>query len=180
MDSMFWGSRAPWGRSEADGAKPPVKPGLKMPVLGVLILPAAPPLVKPPSSGLRIWTARRSLGRFCPAFRLPLAAAPVLNFWHWRPRWRAGEKGLSERRSLSSNRSCAWVCLWSAEVGPRQLWVMPTRAAAARSGSPAHSRSGSERQSSRPVAPRSAPRLFAAKCQQVFEWYAEPFGARQE
>jgi hypothetical protein len=47
VDSMFWGSRAPWGRSEdrcdgagseADGAKPPVKPGHKMPVLGVLVL----------------------------------------------------------------------------------------------------------------------------------------------
>ena len=47
MDSMFWGSRAPWGRSEdrcdgagseADGAKPPVKPGHKLPVLGVLVI----------------------------------------------------------------------------------------------------------------------------------------------
>src|SRR6185295_11712290 len=47
VDLMFWGSRAPWGRSEdrcdgagseADGAKPPVKPGHKLPVLGVLVL----------------------------------------------------------------------------------------------------------------------------------------------
>ena len=47
LDAMFRGSRAPWGRSEdrcdgagseADGAKPPVKPGHKMPVLGVLVL----------------------------------------------------------------------------------------------------------------------------------------------
>jgi hypothetical protein len=46
VDSMFRGSRAPWGRSEdrcdgagseADGAKPPVKPGHKLPVLGVLV-----------------------------------------------------------------------------------------------------------------------------------------------
>src|ERR1035438_5341565 len=47
---MFWGSRAPWGRSEdrcdgagseADGAKPPVKPGHEMPVLGVLVFVGA-------------------------------------------------------------------------------------------------------------------------------------------
>jgi len=45
VDVMFRGSRAPWSRSEdrcdgagseADGAKPPVKPGRK-PVLGVLV-----------------------------------------------------------------------------------------------------------------------------------------------
>jgi hypothetical protein len=44
LDSMFRGGRAPWGRSEdrcdgdgseADGAKLPVKPGPKLPVLGV-------------------------------------------------------------------------------------------------------------------------------------------------
>ena len=46
VETMFRGSRAPWSRSEdrcdgagseADGAKPPVKPGQKMPVLGVLV-----------------------------------------------------------------------------------------------------------------------------------------------
>jgi hypothetical protein len=46
VDSMFGGSRAPLGRaedrcdgagSEADGAKPPVKPGPMLPVLGVLV-----------------------------------------------------------------------------------------------------------------------------------------------
>jgi hypothetical protein len=63
VDSMFWGSRAPWGRSEdrcdgagseADGAKPPVKPGHKLPVLGVLVFVGRSALVKPLSSGLRI------------------------------------------------------------------------------------------------------------------------------
>lgn len=49
VDSMFRGSRAPGGRSEdrcdgagseAEGAKPPVKPGHKMAVLGVLVFRA--------------------------------------------------------------------------------------------------------------------------------------------
>jgi len=81
VDSMFRGSRAPWGRSEdrcdgagseADGAKPPVKPGQKMPVLGVLVFKDGSALVKPLSSGLRIDKARRSPGRFCPALLLVL------------------------------------------------------------------------------------------------------------
>jgi hypothetical protein len=68
LDSMFRGSRAPWGRSEdrcdgdgseADGAKPPVKPGPKLPVLGVLVFLNKSALVNPPSSGLRINQARR-------------------------------------------------------------------------------------------------------------------------
>jgi len=80
LDSMFRGSRAPWGRSEdrcdgagseADGAKPPVKPGPMMPVLGVLVFPGGPALVKPRSSGLRIEKARRPPGRFGPALRMP-------------------------------------------------------------------------------------------------------------
>jgi hypothetical protein len=74
---MLRRSRALWGRSEdrcdgagseADGAKPPVKPGQKMPVLGVLVFRNRSALVKPPSSGFRINKARRSPGRFCPAF----------------------------------------------------------------------------------------------------------------
>ena len=91
MDSMFRGSRAPWGRSEdrcdgagseAEGAKPPVKPGHQMPVLGVLVFGDKSALVKPPSSGLRIDKARRSAGRFCPALHLPFVAAPVLSYEH--------------------------------------------------------------------------------------------------
>ena len=46
LDSMFWGGRAPWGRSEdrsdgvgseTGGAIPPVKPGHKLPVLRALV-----------------------------------------------------------------------------------------------------------------------------------------------
>src|ERR1035437_1609784 len=78
---MFRGSRAPWGRSEdrcdgagseADGAKPPVKPGHKMPVLGVLVFLNKSALVKPPSSGLRIDKARSWPG-FCPAYQMGFA-----------------------------------------------------------------------------------------------------------
>jgi hypothetical protein len=77
LDSMFRGGRAPWGRSEdrcdgdgseADGAEPPVKPGHKLPVLGVLVFPSKSALVNPPSSGLRINQARRWPGCFCPAY----------------------------------------------------------------------------------------------------------------
>jgi len=77
VNPMFRGSRAPWGRSEdrcdgagseADGTKPPVKPGPMLPVLGVLVFRGRSALVKPPSSGLRINKARRSPGWFCPAF----------------------------------------------------------------------------------------------------------------
>jgi hypothetical protein len=82
LDLMFWGSRAPWGRSEdrcdgdgseADGAKPPVKPGPMLPVLGVLVFPNTSALVNPPSSGLRINKARRRPGRSCPAYRIGFA-----------------------------------------------------------------------------------------------------------
>src|ERR1035437_7822193 len=116
---MFWGSRAPWGRSEdrcdgagseADGARPPVKPGHKMPVLGVLVFVDRSALVKPPSSGLRINKARRSPGRFCPALQLPLAAAPPLSYEHWIPRWPGAEKGQTRQRSYSSNCFYFWVC----------------------------------------------------------------------
>jgi len=81
VESMFRGSRAPWGRSEdrcdgagseADGAKPPVKPGPMLPVLGVLVFKDKSALVKSQSSGLRINQARRSPGRFCPAFLIDL------------------------------------------------------------------------------------------------------------
>lgn len=77
VDAMFRGSRAPWGRSEdrcdgagseADGTRPPVKPGPMLPVLGVLVFHERSALVKLLSSGLRINQARRSPGRFCPAF----------------------------------------------------------------------------------------------------------------
>ena len=86
LDSMFWGSRAPWGRSEdrcdgagseADGAKPPVKPGHKMPVLGVLVFLSRSALVKSPSSGLRINQARRPPGRFCPALLMKVLTYPI-------------------------------------------------------------------------------------------------------
>src|SRR5580700_8105434 len=82
LDLMFLGSRAPWGRSEdrcdgdgseADGAKPPVKPGPMLPVLGVLVFPNTSALVIPPSSGLRINQARRWPGRSCPAYRISFA-----------------------------------------------------------------------------------------------------------
>jgi|HubBroStandDraft_3_1064219.scaffolds.fasta_scaffold481610_1 hypothetical protein len=82
LDLMFLGSRAPWGRSEdrcdgdgseADGAKPPVKPGPMLPVLGVLVFLDTSALVIPPSSGLRINQARRWPGRFCPAYRIGFA-----------------------------------------------------------------------------------------------------------
>jgi hypothetical protein len=61
LESMFRGSRAPRGRSEdrcdragseADGAKHPIKPGHKLPTLGVWVFPDESPLVNPPSSGL--------------------------------------------------------------------------------------------------------------------------------
>jgi hypothetical protein len=79
---MFRGSRAPWSRSEdrcdgagseADGAKPPVKPGPMLPVLGVLVFGGSTALVELRSSGLRIDPARRWLGRFCPAYRMGFA-----------------------------------------------------------------------------------------------------------
>ena len=107
MDSMFRGSRAPWGRSEdrcdgagseADGAIPPVKPGHKLPVLGVLVFLDATALVKPPSSGLRINKARRPPGRFCPAFLMELLTYPILPAIH---------TGSPLRRSILPNRSAA-------------------------------------------------------------------------
>src|SRR6266404_914327 len=81
VGSMFRGSRAPWGRSEdrcdgagseADGTKPPVKPGPMMPVLGVLVFRDRSALVKLLSSGLLINKARRSPGGFCPALLMVL------------------------------------------------------------------------------------------------------------
>jgi len=93
LNSMFGGSRAPWGRSEdrcdgagseADGAKPPVKPGPMLPVLGVLVLGNRSALVKLPSSGFRIDKARRSPGRFCPALRTyssSLSEVRVRSIW---------------------------------------------------------------------------------------------------
>src|ERR1700759_4486826 len=76
---MFEGNRAPWSRSEdrcdgagseADGAKPPVKPGPLLPVLGVLVFQDRSALVKPWSSGLRIKKVRRPPGWFCPALQI--------------------------------------------------------------------------------------------------------------
>src|SRR5258708_18647755 len=87
VDTMFRGSRAPRGRSEdrcdgagseADGTKPPVKPGPMLPVLGVLVFGNRSALVKLPSSGLRIDKARRSPGRFCPAFRIQSSRVSVV------------------------------------------------------------------------------------------------------
>src|SRR5690242_2694508 len=106
---MFWGSRAPRGRSEdrcdgagseADGARPPVKPGPMLPVLGVLVFKDRSALVKPPSSGLRINQARSSPGRFCPALRLVLA---WLSCAHPAPQSVEKEKVSSEWKSSSSN-----------------------------------------------------------------------------
>src|SRR5437870_13827968 len=77
VNTMFRGSRAPRGRSEdrcdgagseAEGAKPPVKPGPMLPVLGVLVFLSRSALVKLPSSGFRIDKARRRPGGFCPTF----------------------------------------------------------------------------------------------------------------
>src|ERR1019366_655613 len=79
---MFRGSRAPGSRSEdrcdgagseADGARPPVKPGPMLPVLGVLVFPGTTALVEFRSSGLRIDQARRWPGRLCPAYRMDFA-----------------------------------------------------------------------------------------------------------
>lgn len=86
LDEMFRGSRAPRSRSEdrcdgagseADGAKPPVKPGPRMPVLGVLVFQSRSALVKLPSSGLRIEQARRPPGRFRPARRIAFSQSSV-------------------------------------------------------------------------------------------------------
>jgi hypothetical protein len=83
---MFRGSRAPWGRSEdrcdgagseADGTKPPVKPGHQMPVLGVLVFRNGSALVELPSSGLRIEEMRRSPGCFCPAYLIDVFGYPI-------------------------------------------------------------------------------------------------------
>src|SRR5436305_2617564 len=104
---MFWGSRAPRVRfedrcdgagSEADGAKPPVKPGHKLPVLGVLVFVDRSALVKPWSSGLRINKTRRSPGRFCPAFLIELLIYPI---------WPAIHTGSPLRRLMLPRRSAA-------------------------------------------------------------------------
>ena len=80
---MFWGGRAPRSRSEdrcdgagseAEGARPPVKPGPMLPVLGVLVFRSDTALVESRSSGLRIDTARRGRGWFCPAYRIGFTA----------------------------------------------------------------------------------------------------------
>src|ERR1700722_4870193 len=81
---MFRGSRVPGSRSEdrcdgagseADGARPPVKPGPILPVLGVLVFPYTTALVEFRSSGFRIDQARRQPGRFCPAHRMVVGPA---------------------------------------------------------------------------------------------------------
>jgi hypothetical protein len=133
---MFWGSRAPWSRSEdrcdgagseADGAKPPVKPGPMLPVLGVLVLGGKSAWVKLPSSGLRIDRARSWPGRFCPAYRMPFAVRgggaegmtdnAVFSglvrwklFIHWLfPRGAAGFRGLCGAATLGRARHSATV-----------------------------------------------------------------------
>ena len=99
LDSMFRGSRAPWGRSEdrcdgagseADGAKPPVKPGPKLPVLGGLVFGNRSALVKLPSSGFRIDKARRSPGWFGPALRTYSSSVSEVRV---RSIWAAFHKG---------------------------------------------------------------------------------------
>ena len=95
---MFWGSRAPWSRSEdrcdeanseADGAIPPVKPGPMLPVLGVLVFPSDTALVKLPSSGLRIHPARSCPGCLCPDYKMGFR--PVTK----------GDWGIADRAALS-------------------------------------------------------------------------------
>ena len=107
MDSMFWGSRAPWGRSEdrcdgagseADGTKPPVKPGPMLPVLGVLVFEDRSALVKLLSSGLRINRAGRPPGRFGPAFLMDCSIYPI---------WPAIHTGKLFRKSICPSRSAA-------------------------------------------------------------------------
>jgi hypothetical protein len=99
LNSMFRGSRAPRGRSEdrcdgagseAEGAKPPVKPGPMLPVLGVLVLGNRSALVKLPSSGFRIDKARRSPGRFCPALQTYSSSVSEVRV---RSIWAAFHKG---------------------------------------------------------------------------------------
>src|ERR1700746_2861671 len=99
VDTMFGGSRVPWGRSEdrcdgagseADGAKPPVKPGPMLPVLGVLVFQGRSAWVKLLSSVFRIDTARRWPGRFCPALRIHSSSVSVVRV---RSIWAAFHKG---------------------------------------------------------------------------------------
>ena len=162
MDSMFRGSRAPWGRSEdrcdgagseADGAKPPVKPGPMLPVLGVLVFEDRSALVELPSSGLRINTARRSPGRFCPALRLVLASVPALSSEHRAPQSVEKEKASTGWKSSSSNRFCAGSCHGSVSR-LRSFWTTPMTA---RSGTPAHNDPDTARRYRHPSAVRRAP-----------------------
>src|SRR6266852_6235147 len=100
VEAMFRGSRAPWSRyedrcdgagSEAEGAKPPVKPGPLLPVLGVLVFGGRSALVKPPSSGLRNRKARRPPGAWGPAIRT--SSQSSLSEVQVRSIWLARHKG---------------------------------------------------------------------------------------
>src|ERR1019366_3966073 len=99
-----------------------------MPVLGVLVFVGGSALVRSPSSGLRINQARRSPGRFCPALHLSLAAARLLSYEHWIPRWPGAEKGQPRQRSCSSNGFCLWACRLGAGPWPPSFWATPVRA----------------------------------------------------
>src|ERR1700688_4718118 len=125
LDLMFLGSRAPWGRSEdrcdgdgseADGAKPPVKPGPMLPVLGVLVFPNTSALVIPPSSGFRIHQARRWPGRSCPAYRIGFAPWIGGAVQAWReqffPDWLIGSSS-SIGSGRAARQASAWGALWT-------------------------------------------------------------------
>src|SRR5450755_590439 len=119
VETMFRGSRAPRGRSEdrcdgagseADGAKPPVKPGPMLPVLGVLVCVNRSGLVKLPSSGLGIDKARGSPGRFCPALRIYSSSVSEVRE---RSIWAAFHKG----SAAGLARNWRWACLSACDAG---------------------------------------------------------------
>src|SRR5229473_2669251 len=101
VDTMFRGSRAPRGRfedrcdgagSEADGAKPPVKPGPVLPVLGVLVLEAS-----------LFWC------RFCPAY-----LGEVFRRRSFLPKWKFFIQSLLRRTVV---RECGWAGFTRAALG---------------------------------------------------------------
>ena len=87
MDLMLPRSRTLRGRSEdrcdgadseAEGAKPPVKPGLMLPVLGVLVFPDTSALVSIPGF---VYVADLLLA---PLMKLG-AGGKITHWWDWEP-----------------------------------------------------------------------------------------------